>query len=434
METGSLTQPSRGLPPRGVPAEGPSPQGLSPQGPSRRLLLLLAVLAGVMVANLYYGQPLLERIGAEMAIPVAGVGWMVALSQAGYLLGLVLLVPLGDLLNRGVLISAQVAATAVGSTMVAIASSQAVLLVGFVVLGLASSVVQTIVAFTAASSSPDNRGGNIGTVTAGVVSGLILARTVAGGMTDLWGWRSVYVLAAAGGIVLAVAAFLSLPSRRATRGTVRYWRAVLSVAVLTRSNPIFRVRAVTTMLLFASFGVLWSGMALLLSGPAWNLPPSVIGLFGLAGLVGILAASKAGAAADRGWGQRVTGLSLAALLGSWLALWMGSWSLLWFMVGIIVLDAAVQAVHVSSQTLIVAGAEESASSIIGSYMVFYSVGSAVGAATVAPVYDTWGWAGASALGAVFALAALAVWGTDRMRTASAPKVGLVRSAQRAGAE
>lgn len=429
MGTGNLTQPRQGVPPEGLP-----PQGPSPQGPSRRLLLLLAVLAGAMVANLYYGQPLLERIGAEMAIPVAGVGWMVALSQAGYLLGLVLLVPLGDLLNRRVLISAQVAATAVGSTMVALASSQAVLLVGFVVLGLASSVVQTIVAFTAASSSPDSRGGNIGTVTAGVVSGLILARTVAGGMTDLWGWRSVYVLAAAGGIVLAVAAFRALPSERATRGTVRYWRAVLSVAVLTRSNPIFRVRAVTTMLLFASFGVLWSGMALLLSGPAWNLPPSVIGLFGLAGLVGILAASKAGAAADRGWGQRVTGLSLAALLGSWLALWMGSWSLLWFMVGIIVLDAAVQAVHVSSQTLIVAGAEESASSIIGSYMVFYSVGSAVGAATVAPVYDAWGWAGASALGALFALAALAVWGTDRLRTARARRAGLVRSAQRAGAE
>lgn len=408
-------------------------QTSTPAGLGRRHLLLLAVVAGFMVSNLYYGQPLLERIGADVGIPVAGVGWVVASAQAGYLLGLVLVVPLGDLVNRRALIALQIGATSAGATAVALASSPAALLVGFLLLGLASSVVQTIVAFTAASSTPARRGGNIGTVTAGVVSGIILARTVAGGMTDLWGWRSVYVLAAGAGAVLAVAVFRALPSDNRDRGGVRYWRAVCSVVVLTRNNPIFRTRALITMLLFASFGVLWSGMSLLLGSPDWNLPPGAIGLFGLAGLVGILAASKAGAAADRGWGQRVTGVSLFALLGSWLALSMGSWSLLWFIAGIIVLDAAVQAVHVSSQTMIVAGAEESASSIIGSYMVFYSVGSAAGAAAVAPVFDAWGWAGASVLGAVFALLALAVWGADRVRHAKKP-AGLVSSAQHAGAE
>ncbi|MCD4849353.1 MFS transporter [Arthrobacter sp. AK01] len=407
----------------------------SGQGVRRRLLLLLAVVAGFMVSNLYYGQPLLDRIGADLGIPVAGVGSVVASAQAGYLLGLVLLVPLGDVVDRRALIALQVGATAVGASVVSFASSQAALLMGFVLLGVASSVVQTIVAYTAASSTLAERGRSIGTVTAGVVSGIILARTVAGGMTELWGWRSVYVLAAAAGAVLAVAVFRALPSDRQVRGEVRYWRAVGSVVVLTRSNPVFRTRALITMLLFASFGVLWSGISLVLSGPAWNLPPSLIGLFGLAGLVGILAASKAGAAADRGWGERVTGLSLALLLGSWFALSLGDWSLLWLIAGIIMLDAAVQAVHVSSQTLIVAGAEESASSIIGSYMVFYSVGSAAGAATVAPVYDVWGRTGASALGAFFALLAFAVWGADQLRR---PKklagARLARTAQHAGAE
>ncbi|MCP1410852.1 MFS transporter [Paenarthrobacter sp. A20] len=407
----------------------------SGQGVRRRLLLLLAVVAGFMVSNLYYGQPLLDRIGTDLGIPVAGVGSVVASAQAGYLLGLVLLVPLGDVVDRRALIALQVGATAVGASVVSFASSQAALLMGFVLLGVASSVVQTIVAYTAASSTPAERGRSIGTVTAGVVSGIILARTVAGGMTELWGWRSVYVLAAAAGAVLAVAVFRALPSDRQVRGEVRYWRTVGSVVVLTRSNPVFRTRALITMLLFGSFGVLWSGMSLVLSGPAWNLPPSLIGFFGLAGLVGILAASKAGAAADRGWGERVTGLSLALLLGSWFALSLGDWSLLWLIAGIIMLDAAVQAVHVSSQTLIVAGAEESASSIIGSYMVFYSVGSAAGAATVAPVYDVWGWTGASALGAFFALGALAIWGTDRLRRPKKPAgARLARTAQHAGAE
>lgn len=406
----------------------------SKQGLGRTLVLLLAGVAGFMVSNIYYGQPLLERIGTDMDISVAGVGWIVASSQAGYLLGLVLLVPLGDMMDRRKLITVQVAASAVGACAITLASSQSALLLGFAVLGLASSVVQTIVAYTAASSTPDQRGGSIGTVTAGVVSGLILARTVAGGMTELWGWRSVYVFAAAAGVVLAVAVFRALPADRGVRGQVRYWRAVTSVVVLTRRNPVFRTRALITMLLFASFGVLWSGMSLLLSGPAWNLPPGVIGLLGLAGLVGILAASKAGAAADRGWGQRVTGVSLAALLGSWVALSLGNWSLLWFIAGIIVLDAAVQAVHVSSQTMIVAGAEESASSIIGSYMVFYSVGSALGAAAVAPVFDIWGWTGASVLGAGFALLALTLWGTDRLRRHKTNAGVLVSSAQQAGAE
>jgi predicted MFS family arabinose efflux permease len=407
----------------------------SPQKVSRALLLLLAVVAGFMVSNIYYGQPLLERMGTDLGISVASIGWIVASSQAGYLLGLILLVPLGDVVDRRILISVQVGASALGAGAVILASSQAALLLAFAVLGLASSVVQTIVAYTAASSTPDKRGGNIGTVTAGVVSGLILARTVAGGMTELWGWRSVYVFAAAAAVTLSLSVLRALPREQTGRGQARYWRAVSSVAVLTRRNSVFRTRALITMLLFASFGVLWSGMSLLLSGPAWNLPPGIIGLFGLAGLVGILAASKAGAAADRGWGQRVTGMSLAALLGSWLALSLGSWSLLWFIAGIMVLDAAVQAVHVSSQTMIVAGAEESASSIIGSYMVFYSVGSAVGAAAVAPVFDAWGWTGASVLGAVFALLALAVWWMDRRWGPKKPAgARLVRSSQPAGAE
>ncbi|MDR6989662.1 putative MFS family arabinose efflux permease [Paenarthrobacter nitroguajacolicus] len=406
----------------------------SSQGLGRRLLLLLAVAAGFMVSNIYYGQPLLERIGTDLGIPTAGVGWMVAASQAGYLLGLVLLVPLGDMVDRRALISLQIAATAVGGSVITLAGSQVAVLAGFLLLGLASSVVQTIVAYTAASSTPEQRGGSIGTVTAGVVSGIILARTLAGGMTDLWGWRSVYVLAAAAGVVLAIAVFRVLPREDAGRAGVGYWRAASSVFVLTRRDPVFRVRALITMLLFASFGVLWSGMSLLLSGPAWNLPPSLIGLFGLAGLVGVVAASRAGAAADRGWGQRVTGWSLAALLASWVALSLGEWSLILFIAGIIVLDAAVQAVHVSSQTMIVAGAGESASSIIGSYMVFYSVGSAAGAAAVAPVYDSWGWTGASVLGAGFAVAALAVWGLGRLRSSRTAGRGVARSAQHAGAE
>jgi predicted MFS family arabinose efflux permease len=382
---------------------------------SRGLRILLAVLCGVSVANIYYAQPLLEQIGSDLSLPTASLGLVVALAQLGYLVGLIMLVPLGDLVDRRKLIAIQTAAAATGTLLVAFSTTNAQLLIGITVTGVFSVVVQVIVAYAAAISDPDERGANIGVITSGVVVGIILARTVAG-MVAVAGWRAVYSGSAVISILIAAVALTMLPKdvrSRPKQGT--YARAVGSVVTLTTTNRVFRTRALITLFLFASFGALWSGMTLPLTEEPWRLSTTQIGLFGIAGLIGALGAVSAGRWADQGKAQRVTGLSLVVLVLSWVLSAQATHSLALLVVGVIALDFAVQAVHVTSQNLIVAHDPESAGRIIGSYMVFYSLGSAIGAISTTVVFHAAGWGAASVLGGAYATAALSVWVIDRLR-------------------
>jgi len=400
------------------------------RGMPHRLRILLAVLCGVSVANIYYAQPLLGQIGADLSLPAAGLGLVVALAQLGYLAGLIVLVPLSDLVDRRKLIALQIGAAATGMMLVAFSTTGLQLLIGITVTGAFSVVVQVIVAYAAAISHPEERGANIGVITSGVVVGIILARTVAGLVADLAGWRAVYSGSAVISLLIAAIALTMLPKDvRVCSGqggathlrpkTGNYMRAVGAVVTLTTTNRVFRTRALITLFLFASFGALWSGMALPLSEEPWRLSTTQIGLFGIAGLVGALGAISAGRWADEGKAQRVTGLSLIVLVLSWVLSAQATHSLVLLAVGVIALDFAVQAVHVTSQNLIVAHAPESSGRIIGSYMVFYSLGSAIGAISTTAVFHAAGWSGASAVGGGYAAAALIVWIVDLTRTSRA---------------
>jgi MFS family permease len=169
---------------------------MEPAGLSSGRRLLLATLSAVAVANVYYAQPLLARIAADLAIPKQHVGWIVGIGQLGYLLGLIVLVPLGDLVNRRLLMAAHVAFTAIGTGLIALSDTTVGVLVGAGLAGLTSVVVQIAVAYTAAVSSPTERGRNIGAVTSGIVIGILAARTVAGTLADTAGWRTVYAASA----------------------------------------------------------------------------------------------------------------------------------------------------------------------------------------------------------------------------------------------
>ncbi|SEO63923.1 MFS transporter [Amycolatopsis saalfeldensis] len=381
----------------------------------RPVKALLATICAVAVANVYYAQPLLGRLGAELSIPTGELGLVVGAGQVGYLLGLVVLLPLGDLVSRRALTVVLLAAAAAGTGLAGFSADRALLLIGLLVAGFFSVVVQVAVAYAAALSDPAERGRNIGVVTSGVVVGIILARTVSGAAADLAGWRAVYLGTAALSLALAALAFTRLPAEtRTVAGPARtYVTALASVGVLTLANRVFRVRAVMTLFLFASFGVLWSGISLPLSGSPWHLSTSEIGLFGIAGLAGTLGAARAGAWSDRGHGGVVTAMALVALIGSWAATGQAPRSLVLLVLGVVLLDAAVQAVHVTSQNQIVATRPAASSRLIGSYMVFYSVGSALGAITATTLYATAGWAAVSTAGCLYAVAALAVWTIDR---------------------
>ncbi|NEW45707.1 MFS transporter [Nocardia cyriacigeorgica] len=370
---------------------------------------VLALVCAVAVSTIYAIQPVLEVVGADLGLASESVGGLVAAGQIGYFAGLVLLVPLGDVVNRRRLIAVLLVLTATGAAVAAAAPNGAVAVAGLALAGLFAVVVQVTVAYVAAVSAPGERGRNIGAVTSGVVIGILGVRVLAGVLGDSVGWRAVYAVLAVLCVALAFAVCVTLDPDRGTPGA-RYGQVLASMGRLARTDRLFLSRGLIAFFLFASFGTLWSGLALPLGAEPWNLGTTQIGLLGLAGLAGALGAARAGRWADSDRAQAITGSALALLAVSWLLIARIETTLWLLIIGIIVLDFAVQAVHVSSQHLLTAAHPHHANSVIGAYMAFYSLGSAVGALAVTWAYGNWGWSASCWIGAAFALAALVLWG------------------------
>jgi predicted MFS family arabinose efflux permease len=383
---------------------------LAPSGLPRRIVLLLAAACGLSVANIYYAHPLLDQMARDFAIRPASIGMVVTMTQIGYAFGLIFIVPLGDLIDRRRLVAGQSVVSALALVAVGLAPTGAVLLAAMVVVGLLAVVVQVLVAFAATLAAPAERGHAVGMVTSGVVIGILLARFVAGVLADLGGWRSVYLTSAVLTLVMGGLLFRALP--RQVKGNVKeagvlsYPELLGSLWMLFREEPILRVRAVLALLIFATFNVLWAPLVLPLSEPPFALSHTEIGLFGLAGVAGALAAGHAGRRADRGLGRSTTGLSLALMLAAWIPIALMGFSLWTLIVGVVMLDLAIQAVHVTNQSLIFAVRPEARSRLVGGYMVFYSIGSAGGAIGSTTVYAHAGWLGVCVLGATISAAAL----------------------------
>ncbi|QEU89676.1 MFS transporter [Streptomyces kanamyceticus] len=382
---------------------------------SRGIVLLFAVACGAAVANVYFSQPLLVTMGHDLGMSPALVGSVVTLTHVGYGLGLFFLVPLGDVADRRRLIVAQLLLLVGALTLIATARTAAVLLAGMAATGLLAVVTQTLLTFAASLAPAAGRGRVVGLVTSGVVSGILLARTVSGVLADLAGWRSVYLTSASLTTLLALVLYRVLPRRGDAPPTtaLRYGQLLRSTVTLFARERLLRLRALFGLLIFASFSTLWSSVALPLSEAPYFFSHSAIGALGLIGVAGALAASAAGRLNDRGLSQRTTGIALALLAASWLPLAFTRSSLWALFLGVILLDLAVQAVHVTNQTLIYALHPEAGSRIIGGYMVFYSIGSATGAIAATSLYTVAGWGAVCGLGAGFSCLGLAVWAFTR---------------------
>ncbi|MGW6620353.1 MFS transporter [Nocardia sp. NPDC055002] len=395
-------------------------------GVTRAQRWVLATVCAAAVSTIYAIQPVLAVAGAELGVSPESSGVLIAAGQIGYFAGLILLVPLGDLLNRRRLIGGLLALTSIGAAITAAAPSGGVAVAGLAFAGVFAVVVQVTVAYVAAVSAPGERGRNIGAVTSGVVIGILGVRVVAGLLGDTLGWRAVYALLAVLCAGLAVVTRAGLdPDIRASRD--RYTQILRSMRHLVTTDRLFLSRGLIAFFVFASFGSLWSGLALPLGTRPWNFGTTEIGLFGLVGLAGALGAGRAGRWADAGHAQRITGWSLALLTASWLLIARAGSSLALLVVGVVVLDFAVQAVHVSSQHLLTTAYPDRAGSVIGAYMTFYSLGSALGAVTTTWAYITWGWWAASLFGALYASAGFAVWGSARLSGSSRADVTVPNS-------
>ncbi|MFU3244675.1 MFS transporter [Pseudomonas paraeruginosa] len=386
----------------------------SPSSLPSALVLLFAIACGLSVANVYYAQPLLDALGAEFAIDQAGVGLLFGATQAGCALALLLVVPLGDLLERRRLMFVQLLLLVLSLLLVGFAGDALGLALGLLGLGLlGTAMTQGLLAYAAALAAPGERGRVVGAAQSGVVIGLLLARTLAGLLADLGGWRSVYLVSATAMAALGLLLWRVLPAAPANALGLSYRQLLGSMFVLLASQRTLQVRGLLGLLMFAAFGVFWSSLALLLSAPPHALSHSAIGAFGLVGALGALGAARAGSLADRGHAQPLSGAALLLLLLSWLPLGLGADLLLALVLGVLLLDLAGQAIHVLNQSLVFAIDPRAHSRLVGCYMLFYAAGSGLGASAGTAMYAWAGWHGVSLLGAAISLVALLFWWLTR---------------------
>lgn len=378
-------------------------QGLSPA-----LILLMSVATGLAVASNYYAQPLLDTIARAFNLSASSAGFIVTAAQLGYAAGLLFLVPLGDMFERRMLIVSMTLLAAGGMLITASSQSLTMMIIGTALTGLFSVVAQILVPLAATLASPEKRGKVVGTIMSGLLLGILLARTVAGLLASLGGWRTVYWVASVLMVVMALALWRGLPKVK-QENHLNYPQLLASVFSLFTKDKLLRTRALLGCFTFANFSILWTSMAFLLAAPPFNYSEGVIGLFGLAGAAGALGARPAGGLADKGKSHMTTTAGLVLLLLSWAAIWYGHVSVLALIVGILVLDLTVQGVHITNQTVIYRVKPEARNRLTAGYMTSYFIGGAAGSLISASAWQHAGWTGVCAIGAIMAILNLLVW-------------------------
>ena len=378
-------------------------QGLSPA-----LILLMSVATGLAVASNYYAPPLLDTIARAFDLSASSAGFIVTAAQLGYAAGLLFLVPLGDMFERRMLIVSMTLLAAGGMLITASSQSLTMMIIGTALTGLFSVVAQILVPLAATLASPEKRGKVVGTIMSGLLLGILLARTVAGLLASLGGWRTVYWVASVLMVIMALALWRGLP-RVKQENHLNYPQLLASVFSLFTRDKLLRTRAVLGCLTFANFSILWTSMAFLLAAPPFNYSEGVIGLFGLAGAAGALGARPAGGLADKGKSHMTTSAGLVLLLLSWGAIWYGHVSVLALIVGILVLDLTVQGVHITNQTVIYRVKPDARNRLTAGYMTSYFIGGAAGSLISASAWQHAGWTGVCAIGAIVAAINLLVW-------------------------
>ncbi|MEE3652872.1 MULTISPECIES: MFS transporter [unclassified Brenneria] len=384
----------------------PSPKEQS--GLSLSLTLIMSVATGLAVASNYYAQPLLDTIAKAFELSVNQAGFIVTAAQLGYAVGLLFLVPLGDMFERRRLIVGMTLLAAGGMVITASSSTLWPMIAGTTLTGLFSVVAQLLVPLAATLATPETRGKVVGTIMSGLLLGILLARTVAGALASLGDWRTVYWVASTLMVIMALILWRTLP-RIQQQNTLNYPQLLSSIFSLFAASPLLRTRALLGCFSFANFSILWTSIAFLLAAPPYHYSEGVIGLFGLAGVAGALAASRAGRLVDEGKARQTTSVGLILLLLSWLFVAFGIQSVALLLIGIIVLDLAVQSVHVTNQSVIYRMMPEARNRLTAGYMTLHFIGGALGSLISASAYQHWGWLGVCTAGSITSLLNLLVW-------------------------
>ncbi|WP_018896992.1 MFS transporter [Rhizobium sp. 2MFCol3.1] len=319
---------------------------------STAMTMLFAIVGGAAVGNLYWAQPLLAAIATSLDVPLGSAGALVTMTQIGYALGIVLIVPLGDMLVRRRLIPVVMFLSALALLATALAPSYATLLAAFTAVGMTTVAGQLLIPLASDLSSPTERGRTVGTIVGGILIGILLSRTVSGFIADLFGWRTVYFMAAAVTASFSILLTRVLPNEK-ERPRIAYGRLLASVPAVVRKHRSVQITLAIGSIGFCTFTMFWTGLTFLLSAPPFSYSLSEIGLMGVVGLAGSLAARRVGWLHDNGYSAAGTGAALALAFLSLMIGAAGSHAILPVAVAVLLFDVAIQGNNVLNQTRLI---------------------------------------------------------------------------------
>ncbi|MGW2094631.1 MFS transporter [Promicromonospora sukumoe] len=405
------------VPPPAV-GEAPAPESGRRHGMSRGATFLFALAGGAAVGNLYWSQPILDTIAAGFGTTASAAGLLVTVTQIGYAVGVFFLVPLGDVVDRKVVIPAFMLLAAVMLGLSAVAPSFPVLLVTLALVGVSTVSGQLLAPLAGDLATDEQRGRVLGSVVSGVLLGILVARAVSGVVTDLVGWRALYAIVAAFMLVLAVAVYRFLP-RLEPRARVGYGSLLASLPRTYVTSASVRWLGLMGAAVMATFTLYWTGLTLLLSAEPFTFSTTRIGLLGLVGILGALAAQQVGRLHDRGLGVQAIGVGLVVAIVSFVIAGVAPGSIVAVVVSVALYSVGVQAVQVLLQARVLAVDPSARSRLNTVFVVGNFIGGTVGSALAGLLWGAGGWPAVMTAAGLLLLPALLIWTVQRRRAFAA---------------
>lgn len=385
---------------------------------SPALIFILAAACGIIAANLYYAQPLIGSIGSTIGLSSGATALIVTLTQIGYGIGLLFIVPLGDILENRKLILSLLLITAAVLTIAAVIKSAILFLTASLVIGVGSVAAQILVPYAAHLSPEAVRGRNVGNVMSGLLLGIMLARPISSLVAEYMGWRAIYFISAALMFALALVLAKALPSRKPSTATA-YPALLHSMLHLLKTTAALRRRAIYHACVFGTFSLFWTTVPLVLTSTPFHFTQKEVALFALVGVMGAIVAPAAGRMADRGWVRPATGWALALVIFSMLLPLLVPLSSVLavpiLVAAAILLDMGVSANMVLGQRVIFSLGAEFRSRLNGLYMAIFFLGGAIGSAAGGWAYAIGGWEAALLIGIALPAIAMAYYATEFSR-------------------
>jgi len=382
------------------------------------LTLLFAFVGGAGVGNLYWAQPLLGDIAAELGVVPGTAGLLVTLTQIGYALGVFFVVPLGDTRNRKRVIPAIMICCSLSLAGCVLAPNFALLLSTLALVGFTNVAGQMLLPLAGDLATDEQRGRVLGTVASGLLTGILLSRTVSGIVADFFGWRMIYVLASGLILVLAVIMWRAIPVLT-PRERLQYGRLLYSVIQVAVRHPRARIIPLFGAALMCVFTAFWTGLTLQLAAPPFSLPASHIGLVSLLGVLGVVGAQFTGRVYDRGWAVPAIGVGLAVTLAAVALAGFGSSSIIAVLIAIALLSVGAQSVLVLLQTMMVSIDPAARSRLNTAHIVSNFIGGALGSTLAALLWHVGQWPAVMICSAVVIVFALTLWLFQRNRALAA---------------